>query len=54
MHQRINRLQSSGHHPPLAIPFLAPNPVFEINPRGVGLRGKPVPPGGFGRAERTR
>ena len=54
MHQRDNRLQSSGHHPPLAIPFLAPNPVFEINPRGVGLRGKPVPPGGFGRAERTR
>ena len=42
-----------GDHPPLAIPFLAPNPVFEINPRGVGLRGEPVPPGGFGRAERN-
>ena len=41
MHQRDNRLQSSGHHPPLAIPFLAPNPVFEINPRGVGLRASP-------------
>ena len=22
-----------GDHPPLAIPFLGPNPVFEINPR---------------------
>lgn len=40
-HQRDNRLQSSGHHPPLAIPFLAPIPVFEINPRGVGLRASP-------------
>ena len=30
-----------GDHPPLAIPFLAPNPVFEINPRGVGLRASP-------------
>ena len=30
-----------SHHPPLAIPFLAPNPVFEINPRGVGLRASP-------------
>ncbi len=36
-HQRDNRLQSAGHHPPLAIPFLGPNSVFEINPRGVGL-----------------
>ncbi len=41
MHQRDNRLQSSGHHPPLAIPFLGPNPVFEINPRGVELRASP-------------
>ena len=40
-HQRDNRLQSSGHHPPLAIPFLGPNPVFEINPQGVGLRTSP-------------
>jgi hypothetical protein len=40
-HQRDNRLQTLGHHPPLAIPFLAPNPVLEINPRGVGLRGSP-------------
>jgi len=53
-HQRDNRLLTFGDHPPLAIPFLAPNPVFEINPQGVGLRGEPVPPGGFGRAERTR
>ena len=53
-HQRDSRLLTLGHHPPLAIPFLAPNPVFEINPQGVGLRGEPVPPGGFGRAERTR
>lgn len=30
-----------SHRPPLAIPFLAPNPVFEINPRGVGLRASP-------------
>jgi hypothetical protein len=34
-HQRDNRLLTLGHHPPLAIPFLAPNPVFEINPQGV-------------------
>jgi hypothetical protein len=40
-HQRDKRLQTFGHHPPLAIPFLAPNPVFEINPRGVGLRASP-------------
>ncbi|PZQ96075.1 MAG: hypothetical protein DI533_16625 [Cereibacter sphaeroides] len=40
-HLRNNRLLSLGHHPPLAIPFLAPNPVFEINPRGVGLRASP-------------
>ena len=40
-HQRDNRLLTLGHHPPLAIPFLAPNPVFEINPRGVGLRASP-------------
>jgi hypothetical protein len=40
-HQRDNRLLTFGHHPPLAIPFLAPNPVFEINPRGVGLRASP-------------
>ena len=25
-HQRDNRLLTLGHHPPLAIPFLAPNP----------------------------
>jgi hypothetical protein len=30
-----------GDHPPLAIPFLAPKPVFEINPQGVGLRASP-------------
>ena len=41
------RLLVSKYHPPLASPFLGPNPVFEINPRGVGLRGKPVPPGGY-------
>ncbi len=41
MHQRDNRLLTLGHHPPLAIPFLAPNPVFEINPQGVGLRASP-------------
>ncbi len=40
-HQRDNRLLTLGHHPPLAIPFLAPNPVFEINPQGVGLRASP-------------
>src|SRR3989338_7272457 len=40
-HQRDIRLLTLGHHPPLAIPFLAPNPVFEINPRGVGLRASP-------------
>lgn len=40
-HQRDNRLLTLGHHPPLAIPFLAPNPVFEINPHGVGLRASP-------------
>ena len=40
-HQQDNRLLTLGHHPPLAIPFLAPNPVFEINPRGVGLRACP-------------
>ncbi len=45
---------SPVHYPPLASPFLGPKPVFEINPRGVGLRGEPVPPGGFGQAERTR
>jgi hypothetical protein len=39
--KRDNRLLTLGHHPPLAIPFLAPNPVFEINPRGVGLRASP-------------
>src|SRR3989338_876777 len=40
-HQRDIRLLTLGHHPPLAIPFLAPNPVFEINPQGVGLRASP-------------
>jgi hypothetical protein len=40
-HQRDNRLLTLGDHPPLAIPFLGPNPVFEINPRGVGLRASP-------------
>lgn len=40
-HQRDNRLLTLGDHPPLAIPFLAPKPVFEINPRGVGLRASP-------------
>ncbi len=39
--QRDNRLLTLGHHPPLAIPFLGLNPVFEINPRGVGLRANP-------------
>ena len=32
---------SSNHQPPLASPVLGPNPVFEINPRGVGLRASP-------------
>jgi hypothetical protein len=41
MHQWANRLLTLGHHPPLAIPFLAPNPVLEINPQGVGLRASP-------------
>ena len=54
MHQRDNQLLPLGDHPPLAIPFLGPKHVFEINLRGVGLRGEPVPPGGFGQAERTR
>jgi hypothetical protein len=40
-HQWDNRLLTFGHHLPLAIPFLVPNPVFEINPRGVGLRASP-------------
>ena len=31
----------SKYHPPLVIPFLAPNPVFEINPQGVGIRASP-------------
>ena len=48
------RLLVSKYHPPLASPFLGPNPVFEIKPQGLGLRGEPVPPGGFGQAERTR
>ena len=39
---------SSEHYPPLASPFLGPNPVFEIKPQGLGLRGEPVPPAGFG------
>ena len=38
---RTIRHLSSKHHPPLASPFLGPNPVFEINPRGVGLRASP-------------
>ena len=42
------RLLVSKYHPPLASPFLGPNPVFEIKPQGLGLRGKPVPPAGFG------
>jgi hypothetical protein len=41
MHQWDNWLLTLGHHPPLAIPFLAPNPVLEINPQGVGLRASP-------------
>ncbi len=32
---------SSKHHPPLASPFLGPNPVFEIKPQGLGLRASP-------------
>ncbi len=44
------RLLVSKYHPPLASPFLAPNPVFEIKPQGLGLRGEPVPPAGFGQA----
>ena len=32
---------SSEYYPPLASPFLGPKPVFEINPRGVGLRASP-------------
>lgn len=40
-HQRDNRLLTLGDHPPLATPFLAPNPGLKINPRGVGLRASP-------------
>ncbi len=36
------RLLVSKYHPPLASPFLGPNPVFEIKPQGLGLRGEPV------------
>lgn len=54
VHQRVHRLLGLEPHPPLAIPFLGPRPVFEIKPRGLGLRGKPVPPGGFEQVERTR
>jgi hypothetical protein len=42
------RLLVSKYHPPLASHFLGPNPVFEIKPQGLGLRGEPVPPAGFG------
>ena len=52
--QRDKRLLGLEPHPPLASPFLGPRPVFEIKPRGLGLRGKPVPPGGFEQVERTR
>lgn len=53
--QRLDkRLLGLEPHPPLARPFLGPRPVFEIKPRGLGLRGEPVPPGGFERVERTR
>ena len=31
----------SKYHPPLAIPFLGPKPVFEIKPQGLGLRASP-------------
>ena len=48
MHQRVQRLLGLEPHPPLARPFLGPRPVFEIKPQGLGLRGEPVPPGGFG------
>lgn len=47
--QRLDkRLLVPEPHRPLARPFLGPKPVFEIKPRGLGLRGEPVPPGGFG------
>ena len=40
-HLRDKWLLPSRHHPPLAMPFLGPNPVIEINPQGVGLRASP-------------
>jgi len=54
VHERVHRLLGLKPHPPLAIPFLGLRPVFEIKPRGLGLRGKPVPPDGFEQVERTR
>jgi hypothetical protein len=54
MLQRDKQLLWLEPHPPVARPFLGPRPVFEIKPRGLGLRGEPVPPGGFEQVERTR
>ena len=49
-----NRHLKSGHHPPLTSPFLGPKPVFEINPRGVGLRQSRAAGRIRGLPERTR